>query len=181
MVMIAPPSGPSARKAKMPPVINPGTVVCSHGDAGIENVELPKPASSGVSPVRWKMGGGTFRPRVESRIRSTPGSARADKSPNDPRTGSSQTRTSDWLAIDTVVAQAVEADVREVGQAVVLGTHGNLRDQLTGDGAHHVHGGVVAARRPELSAVGADLQHVRAAPAGDVPLGDHRASRKVDH
>src|ERR1700681_1637597 len=41
------------------------------------------------------MGGGVFRPRVESRIRSTPGSARADRSPNDPRTGSSQTRTSE--------------------------------------------------------------------------------------
>jgi hypothetical protein len=51
-VTIAVPSGPSARNAMTPPLISPGTVVCSQGDAGIENVEVPKPASTGVSPVR---------------------------------------------------------------------------------------------------------------------------------
>jgi hypothetical protein len=35
-----------------PPVISPGTVVWSHGDAGIEKVEVPKPDSTGVRPVR---------------------------------------------------------------------------------------------------------------------------------
>src|SRR5437879_4842998 len=114
------------------------------------------------------MGGGRPWPRVDIRMRSMPGSRRADGSPKEPRTGSSQTRTSvpnslvkisvelkagftpavpqslpkrlpawprrgvgsaagdicppppRFLSIDAVVPQAVQADVREVGEAVVL-------------------------------------------------------------
>src|ERR1700736_4821561 len=178
--MIAVPSGPSARKAMMPPTINPGTVVCSHGVTGMLKVELPKPHSTGRSPVRKWIGGRAASLRVDTRIRSMPGRFRLDRSPNEPRTGSSQIRVvalnslaklsgalspPRYLPIDTVVAQAVQADVREVSQAVILGTNANLGDQQPGNRAHHVNRRVVAARRPELGTVGVQLQHVRAAPA----------------
>jgi len=52
IVTIAVPSGPSARNASTPPVINPGTVVCSQGETGIANVEVPYPDSTGISLVR---------------------------------------------------------------------------------------------------------------------------------
>src|SRR5437879_55126 len=143
--MIAVPNGPSARKAMMPPTINPGTVVCSHGVTGMLKVELPKPHSTGRRPVRKWIGGRAASLRVESRIRSMPGRFRLDRSPNEPRTGSSQIRGEGWvplrgtlsprrfLSIDTVVAQAVQADVGEVSQAVILWTNTNLCDQQAGD------------------------------------------------
>src|SRR5712692_9867932 len=109
-----------------------------------------------------------------------PGRRRLDRSPNEPRTGSSQMRTSDCLAIDTVVAQAVEADVREVGQAMVFGAHCDLCQQLTGGRVHHVNGAVVAARRPQLGAVRTELKHVRAAPPGMCHLDvDSRVAKSI--
>src|SRR2546428_6782996 len=170
--MIAVPSGPSARKAMMPPTINPGTVVCSHGVTGMLKVELPKPHSTGRRPVSKWIGGRAASLRVETRIRSRPGRCRLERSPNEPRTGSSQIRTGASLSIDTVVAQAVQADVWEVGQAVILRTHTNLGDQQARNRAHDVHRRVVAARRPQLGTVGIQLQHVRATAARDRPLGD---------
>jgi len=52
MVMIAVPSGASATNAITPPTITPGNGVWSQGVAGTRKVELPKPASTGLSPVR---------------------------------------------------------------------------------------------------------------------------------
>src|SRR6266849_3755045 len=86
----------------------------------------------------------------------------------------------DFLSIDTVVAQAVQADVWEVGQAMVLGPDPDPYAQLPGDCVEHVDGRVVAARSPQLRAVRAELQHVRASATGDDPLGDHAACREVD-
>src|SRR5947207_13099046 len=108
--MIAVPSGPSARNASTPPDISPGTVVWSQGVVGMLNVDVPKPDSTGVRPVRWWMGGGLDRPRMVLRIRSMPGSASEDASPKTPRTGSSQMRVSGGLPIVTVVDDAVQAD-----------------------------------------------------------------------
>src|SRR6266568_2044576 len=151
-VTMAVPRGPSARKAMIPPTITPGTVVCSHGVTGIRNVEVPMP-----------------------------GSDKAYGSPNEPRTGSSQTRTSGSLPVDTVVAQAVQADVGEVREAVVLVSDGNPGDQRAGGRIHHVHSLVVAPGCPQLRAVGVQLQHVGAASAWDVPFRDDGARGEIDH
>src|SRR5258708_23467340 len=110
-----------------------------------------------------------------------PGSRGLDAPPKARRTGSSQTRTSASLPIDTVVAQAVQADIGEVGEAVVLRPDPNPRQQLAGDRADYVDGGVVAAGGPQLRAVGGELQHVWAASTGDLPFGDDLARGEVDH
>src|SRR5260370_38562800 len=99
------------------------------------------------------------------------GSRRLDGSAKAQRTGSSQTRTAATLTVDTVVAQAVQADIGEVGEAVVLRPDPNPRQQLAGDRADYVDGGVVPAGGPQLGAVGVGLQHVWAASTGDLPFG----------
>src|SRR5260370_30114919 len=115
-----------------------------------------------------------------ARILSAPVSWRLEGSPNVPRTGSSQTWVSVVLPINAMVADAVQAHVREIRQPVVLRADRDAREELARHRADHVHGRVVTARRPQLRTVRVELQHVRATAAGDDPLADHPAGREVD-
>ena len=77
------------------------------------------------------------------------------------------------------VAERIAAGLRPDGEAVRLLAH---RDLLHGAGrrVEHVDDVVVAARQPELLAVGADVAHVGAAAAGDRPGHVDLARREVD-
>src|SRR5712691_4549489 len=86
-----------------------------------------------------------------------------------------------FLPVHTVVAQAVKADVGEVREAVVLRSDPYPRQQLSRDGAHHVDARVVTAVCPQLGAFWVELQHVRAAAAGDLPFGVLLGSGEIDH
>src|SRR5205823_9349670 len=85
------------------------------------------------------------------------------------------------LSVDAVVADAMEADVREVREPVILRPDRDPGDDLSGDRAEDVDRRVVATRSPELRAAGVELKHVRAAAAGDAPLRDDVPGGEVDH
>src|SRR6185437_10857257 len=81
---------------------------------------------------------------------------------------------------DAGMPQRVAARLRPYRQAVRLHAHLDLA-HLAGDGVDGVDHVVEAAGQPQRLAVGADVAHVRAAAAGDRPVGDDLAGGEVDH
>ena len=74
VVKTAPARAASATNASVPPPNTPAAVR-HHGLAGMDHVEVPVPASSTTSPLRWVSGGaGSFR-SMNSCSWSTPGRA----------------------------------------------------------------------------------------------------------
>src|SRR6185369_2405162 len=89
--------------------------------------------------------------------------------------------TTSGSAEDAGVAQGVAAGLGPDRQAVRLGPHLDLRDQVPVGGVERVHDAVVAAGEPKHLAVGRQAAHVGAATAGDLPLGDQLVGGEVEN
>src|SRR5271166_2428212 len=76
--------------------------------------------------------------------------------------------------------ERVAPGLRPDGEPVRLAADGNGLDQAV-VGVEGVDDAVIAAREPQPFAVGGEVAHVRAAAAGNRPVGDDLTCRKVDH
>src|SRR5581483_10828648 len=82
-------------------------------------------------------------------------------------------------AEDAGVAEAVAAGLGEDREAVGAGADGDGGAEVTVAGVDEVDLAVVAARQPQLLAVGGDAAHVGA--AAGLPVGDALPGPAVDH
>ena len=91
------------------------------------------------------------------------------------------TRGRPLSAGDAGVAEGVAAGLWPHAETVRLLADVDLADQVAVGRGEHVDGAVVAARQPQLGAVGGHVAHVGAAAAGDVPGGLQGAGVGVEH